>query len=148
MNKMLVIAAVPLMLVACGSPEPEVSAPVEAPAPVGQPAPVAEPVPGTGWDTSSPEAADVSLAILPDPVDFCTTGTQSVTVSWEIARSYASPQVWVQVGTTPKLFAAPSNRTSSAETGNWVREGTTFYLVDAATNRVLKQAQPTAKTCD
>lgn len=148
MNKKLAIAMLPLVLVAaCRAPESDTAAPAaaqDAPRADGQ-APDAGPQ--AGWDFAAPAADDVSLTISPDPVDFCDGGTRSVTVRWEIARSYASPQIWAQPGVKAKLFSAPSDRASEEETGDWVKQDTTFYLVDAATGRVLKQVKPTPAPC-
>lgn len=154
MNKKLLICMLPLaLLAACSAPEsdtggtgsPGAAAPGNAPQQPSSPA--ADPGAEAGWDFSQP-ADDASLVISPAAVDFCTAETQSVTVSWEVPKAYASPQVWVKVGSKPKLFSAPANRSSGEETGNWVTEATTFYLIDASTGRVLTQAQPTAATCD
>lgn len=155
MSRTLPLAALALLaLAACKAPEAEQPAAAPAttpPAPAAvQPAPPAPEADRLGkaeWDFSSAPAADTLLEVVPDPVDFCSGSQQAVTVRWEVPRSIHSPQIWVQAGTSPKLFTAPRSPNGQEPTGPWVGESTTFFLVDATTGKVLRQASPTPAPC-
>ena len=100
-----------------------------------------------GWDYSQLPVAGARLAFSPDPTDFCTESLQKITVHWELPDGYGGPQIWVQTGTAPKLFAAIRGSSGEVVTGTWVRSSTVFHLIDATTGTVLYQASPNAAPC-
>lgn len=152
MSKKLVLVALPLLaLAACKEPSTGEATtptpPVETPPAEAPPAATA-PVTGKAeWDFSAMPAADATLEIVPATVDFCSSSLQAVTVRWNVPTSWRVPEIWVQTATTPKLFAAPRDHAGEEPTGEWVREDTVFFLVDAATSRVLQQTTPAPADC-
>jgi hypothetical protein len=152
MSPKLILAMLPMLaLAACKAPEPEPQAAAVDPPPVVEEAlPPARDADAAGkaeWDFASVPVADTSLRIEPDPVDFCSGSQQAVTVHWEVPANSYSPEIWVQAGPEPKLFAAPSTPSGSEPTGAWVGESSTFFMVDGATGKVLQQLRANAAPC-
>jgi hypothetical protein len=112
-----------------------VPAPAEAPtaaesvvASAAPPKPVEPPpVPGPAAVAAG---ASGTLTLTPNPVPICDkTGVGATQVKWTLkGTKYAEIRVDSIEGT---LFAA-TNKNSSQKTGQWVRKGTTFYLINGA----------------
>jgi hypothetical protein len=75
---------------------------------------------------------DMPLSTDPNPVTSCGTGTGMTEVSW-----VADSSVEIRIDSADGKVFAKSKGDGSQETGNWVKEGKTFFLVDSATGETL-----------
>lgn len=75
-----------------------------------------------------------SLIASPNPMPVSSSGALgSTTLSWNVSNSY----VQLRVGSATGALVSAGEGTGSATTGDWVANGTTFYLVDASTKATI-----------
>jgi len=78
--------------------------------------------------------ADFPLVATPDPIPTCDSTVGMTKLSW-----MADGAVEIRLGeANGKLFAGGAGN-GSAETGKWVKDGQTFFLVDKASGDVLQE---------
>ncbi len=84
-----------------------------------------------------------TIVANPNPILVCDgTGRGQTTISW---TSSGPTAVEIHIGSPGGgLFAASSGGSSAAATGNWVTEGTTFYLQDVSGGLPLTSANTVA----
>ena len=145
-HEIVVFGACVLMLGACTDQKVPANANAEAaPAPVAAPTDVAK-IPEVG--DGSTELAD--FTVTPGHVFAC-EGRDHVTstVKW-LAKDPAVVTIKVLVGdrgsSERKTFAASANL-GEAVTGNWVGDGTHFYLVDGTTGKELASYEVRSYPC-
>jgi len=89
------------------------------------------------------EGPSGSLATNPSPVPVCPkTGVGIAEVSW---AAKGTKLVEVRVDAPNGALFAQTGPTGSAKTGNWVRQGTVFYLQNAATGAPVEATNTLAK---
>lgn len=78
----------------------------------------------------------------------CTAdGAYRAKVSWDVPPSMSS-KIEVQVGEDRSgIFARSNDSTGSEETGDWVRDGTLFVMVDRDTEMVLAAVKAGPGNC-
>lgn len=114
---------------------------------LGNAAPAATPGQSTA-DAGQGSANDI-MTITPVKTDNCTPRSYTVQVSWAIPAGQV-PNAGVQVRVNKPdggLLAFKKGARSSATSGNWVKPGTTFYLVDAQSKAVVAQATSDGFNC-
>lgn len=99
--------------------------------------------------TSTTPAVDgVELSITPVPTDACQPRSYTARLDWsvplEIARHGTEIRINAPTGT---LMTFKKGTQASARTGNWVKPGTQFYLVDHATQATLAQGMAGTYNC-
>lgn len=101
------------------------------------------------WDTSQAPVAGAVLEVSPNPGDYCTDKTQAVTVHWDMTKPNPSGlQLWLEDPSgARKLWAAPSERAGTAQTGKWLAPGAKVIAVDASRSRLLTSVTITGKPC-
>lgn len=123
------------------------STPSTPSAPSAKPAQAAEAQPE--WDVSEAPVTGAVLEVTPNPGDYCTDKKQAVSVHWDMtAPNPSGLQLWLEDPSgARKLWAAPSVRSGTAETGKWLSPGAKVIAVDASRNRVLVSVTIAAKPC-
>jgi hypothetical protein len=85
-----------------------------------------------------------TLTLNPNPIPVCDgSGLGTATVNWNAPGITATR---VTVGSPTGVLFTSGGATGSATTGKWVREGLTFYLINAANNAVLAIATASLAT--
>ena len=75
------------------------------------------------------------IAASPNPIQSCDGGLAQTTISWNATG--LAEEVEVRVDSADGNLLGAGGVTGTVETGEWVREGMTFFLVDTATLTVL-----------
>lgn len=104
--------------------------------------PTVTPAPSAINAPAAPEAqAPQILTIAPFKTDNCTPRGYTAEVSWSIPAEQPHVNVEVRVNKVDGgLMAFKSARKASAKTGNWVKPGTQFFLVDRDSRETVAQA--------
>jgi len=94
--------------------------------------------------------AGMALQTTPSPLPLCDSDAGTVEVHWDFRELRPSrAQIWVSDGHGKRvLWAAPSKLEGSQKTGPWVRDGTAFDAVDAATGRKLGSVDVAVTGCE
>ena len=77
----------------------------------------------------------VRLAAAPDPIPVCEGTTGQTTLSW-IATDLAE-QVEIRIGSADGEILTIEGPTGSEQTGNWVTDGLTFFLLNQSDGEIL-----------
>jgi hypothetical protein len=129
-NRPLLTAAICLITALSTGCQPALDASDLAGTPASEDAP-----PAAAASTEPPERLDpaITMSITPDPLDFCQgSGLAQVTVDWDMG-GVQLPHYTVQVdapGVPRKVWVATAAPAGSKLSGEWVREGTRFSIVD------------------
>jgi hypothetical protein len=103
-------------------------------------------IPDRAQDASG--APQARLTISPIASDGCRPNAYTARVDWSIPASVPAPRAEIHVDRADgQLMASKQARVASANTGNWVRPGMEFYLVDGDSGRVLDHAVAAAYGC-
>lgn len=89
------------------------------------------------------------LSADPDPIIVCDgSGLGTTTLTWNVPA--AKPPIEIRVNAPDGKLMARSTTSGSAPTGKWVRDGTTFFLLEAESGKVLAElrARVTRTGCD
>jgi formylmethanofuran dehydrogenase subunit E len=84
--------------------------------------------------TGGTPTGDMPLVANPNPITSCGSGVGMTTLEWA-----ADGSVEVRIGGAGGQLFAQGGATGSQETGNWVRDGMDFFLLDKASGEVLQQ---------
>lgn len=93
-------------------------------------------------------AKGITMKLEPADAPDCKPSTTfTATLSWTIA-STDSPKTDVRIGSLDgALFARSNDEKAHAETGNWVKPGTWFLLMDRRSGELLGAVQAGPKPC-
>lgn len=95
-----------------------------------------------------PDAPQASLTISPIASDGCRPNAYTARVDWSIPASVPARRAEIHVHhANGQLMASKQARVASTNTGNWVRPGMEFYLVDGDSGQVLDSAVAAAYRC-
>lgn len=83
------------------------------------------------------------LQASPNPIRVCDGGPGQTTLSWQVS---GSDFLEVRVGSSEGTVLAKGKVVGSAQTGKWVKDGMTFYLVNPNTQIVLATETVTLTT--
>ena len=108
--------------------------------------------PTSSAGASSPASSNISAAgamlmVQPATVDGCKPNQPIVaTVSWHSSAQKNQVMVFAPGQATPRLFSESGYR-GSAQTGDWVVNGTKFALTDASNGHVLAEQTVSMTQC-
>jgi formylmethanofuran dehydrogenase subunit E len=77
---------------------------------------------------------DMPLAVSPNPITSCGSGVGMTTLEWS-----ADGSVEVRIGSTSGQLFAQGGAEGSKATGNWVKDGMDFFLLDRASGETLQK---------
>lgn len=102
-------------------------------------------VPADGRTTLPPA---VTMQITPLPTADCKPNAYVALVAWFIPLQMPFSGVEVRMETPDgKMFARSQARNYGKETGPWVHDGSSFFLIDLASQKVLARARAGAYDC-
>jgi formylmethanofuran dehydrogenase subunit E len=84
--------------------------------------------------TGGTPTADMPLVANPNPVTSCGSGVGMTTLEWA-----ADGSVEVRIGGAGGQLFAQAGASGSKDTGNWVKDGMDFFLLDRASGETLQQ---------
>ena len=84
--------------------------------------------------TGGTPTADMPLVANPNPVTSCGSGVGMTTLEWA-----ADGSVEVRIGGAGGQLFAQGGASGSKDTGNWVKDGMDFFLLDKASGETLQQ---------
>lgn len=89
-----------------------------------------------------------SLTVSPMPSAGCAPGAYTALVQWSVPASAPTNRIEIHVNQpNGDLMSSKKSSHSSAKTGNWVKPGTVFYLVDGDTGKTLASVTAGSYRC-
>jgi hypothetical protein len=89
-----------------------------------------------------------SLTVSPMPSADCAPGAYTALVQWSVPASAPTNRIEIHVNQpNGDLMSSKKSSHSSAKTGNWVKPGTVFYLVDGDTGKTLASVTAGSYRC-
>lgn len=100
----------------------------------------AAPPASAGNDAPAPEPVEV-VTIVPLATENCRPGAYTADVNWTIPAGQPGTEIEVRLNSVDgRLLAYKKARKGTARTGNWVKPGMQFFLVDRQTKAAIAEA--------